>query len=67
MHPYIQDNGESFYVVEPNSSFYLGPFDRKDDAQDVVDALKSAAEFGREEVRKGLRELIGVQVVHVGN
>lgn len=55
-----------WYVICHNPTFYLGPYPREDAAFEIREALYASYNHGREEIREGLRELIGA-MPNVGN
>lgn len=59
------DGSSLWWVFCHNPSFYLGPDPTEDAAEEIRMALKSAYNFGREEIQEGIRDLLGLQ--NVGN
>lgn len=55
-----------WYITCHDPYFYLGPYPREDAAEEICEALYAAYNHGREEIREGLRELIGA-MPNVGN
>ncbi len=48
-----------WFVFCYDPSFYLGPYPSRAAAEEIRDAIWEAYEYGRNEIRDGLRELIG--------
>ena len=65
MRPYIRESSNGLVYVQAQTGL-LGPFPRKDDADEIVEALIAAYDQGVHDIQGALRELIGA-AKHVGD